>query len=73
MLLALLAVVVGSRPPVSSAMVRTYLETYFGVMDDRATVRRTRPDDFIVCFTRIEDLELVLRTPTPPAAPFALR
>jgi hypothetical protein len=54
-------------------MVRTHLETYFSIMDDRAIVHRTRPDDFIVRFTRIEDLELVLQTPTPPVAPFALR
>lgn len=72
--LALLTLVVGTRPAVSPAMVRDHLAGFFGITEDRVSVRRTRPDDFIVRFERREDLELVLSTPHPAGAPpFVLR
>ncbi|XP_066337435.1 uncharacterized protein [Miscanthus floridulus] len=71
--LALLALVIGTRPLVTPAMAREHLAGFFGITDDRAMVCRTRPDDFIVRFTRQEDLELVVSTPHPARAPFTLR
>ena len=67
---ALLALVLGTRPAVTTAMVTNQLRGHFGIDDSTFSVRRTRPDDFIVRFTRQEDLDVVLRTPWPTAAPF---
>lgn len=58
--LALVAVVVGTRPLVSPAMVRTFLATHYGLDETSTTVHRHDPEDFIVRFSRREDLELVL-------------
>lgn len=58
--LSLVAVVAGTRPLVSPAMVRDYLATFFGIVD--AAVRRHDPEDFIVRFTRHEDRNAVLHT-----------
>ncbi|CAD6247774.1 unnamed protein product [Miscanthus lutarioriparius] len=66
-----LALVLGTRPPVSPAMVRDLLGEYFGIADNLVAVHRTKPDDFR--FSRPEDQEMVLSTPWPAAAPFALR
>jgi hypothetical protein len=49
------------------------LSEYFGIGGDVVSVRRTAPDNFIVRFTRLEVLELMLGTPWPVATPFALR
>jgi hypothetical protein len=54
-------------------MVANQLRGHFGIDDSTFSVRRTRPDDFIVRFTRQEDLDIVLRSPWPAAAPFQLR
>jgi hypothetical protein len=54
-------------------MMLQYLQDFYNVDGDSVTVRRTRPDDFIVRFTRREDLEHVLSSPPPVGAPFALR
>jgi len=70
--LALLAMVVRTRPLVTTGMVLAHLTQHFGISMDRVTVRRTRPDDFIVRFTQRDDLELVLGTLSPEGAPFAL-
>ena len=58
MSLALLAMVVGTRPAVTLAMVRAHLVEYFGVTEDHATVHRMRPDDYIAAlpFLRISSL-----------------
>lgn len=50
--LALLALVTGTRPHVSSAMVLAYLDQHFGIAEDHVSIRRTRPDDFLVRFSR---------------------
>jgi hypothetical protein len=71
--LALLALVLGTRPATTPAMMLQYLQDFYNVDGDSVTVRRTRPDDFIVRFTRREDLEHVLSSPPPVGAPFALR
>jgi hypothetical protein len=67
--LALVALVAGTRPPVSPAMVRDYLATFFGITD--ALVRRHDPEDFVVRFSRPEDVETVLHSRVP-GAPFRL-
>ena len=69
--LALVAVVAGTRPPVSPAMVRAYLTTHLGIGGVSASVRRHDLEDFVVRFSRREDLEVVLRTPVH-GAPFSL-
>lgn len=66
--LALLALVVGTRSAVTPAMVLAHLVERYGVMDGRVTMRRTRPDDFIVRFSHREDLEMVLRSLRPSVA-----
>ena len=64
---ALLALVLGTRLAVTTAMVTNQLRGHFGIDDSTFSVRRTRPDDFIVRFTRQEDLDIVLRSPWPAA------
>jgi hypothetical protein len=71
--MALLALVLGTRPTVTPAMVLAHLGEHFGILEDRVSVRRTRPDDFLVRFTHPEDLELVLSSPVPEGSPFVLR
>ena len=71
--LALVALVLGNRPFVSPEMVRNHLLQFYGITEDRASVRRTRPDDFIVRFSSVVDLERVLTSATPAGAPFRLR
>lgn len=70
---ALIALVVGTRPSVTTAMVRAHLAKSFGIVNDLVTVRHHWPEDFIVRFSRLEDLELVLGMPPAVAAPFSLR
>ena len=71
--LALVAMVVGRRPPVSPAMVRAHLLEFYGLGADQVSVRRFWPDDFIVRFYRREDLDVVLGTPPPVVGAFSLR
>lgn len=71
--MALVALVLGTRPHVSPAMVLEHLGRHYGIAEDRVSVRRTKPDDFIVRFSRVEDLELVLGSAPPPEAQFTLR
>jgi hypothetical protein len=54
-------------------MVREHLRTRFNVDDDTMSVRRHAPEDFIVRFSRSEDLKRVLSAPPVEAAPFSLR
>lgn len=70
--LALLALVLGTRPPVSPVMLKQHLIDYYNVPGDLVTVRRTHPDDFIIRFARGEDLERVLGSPEPRGAPFTV-
>lgn len=67
--MALVAMVGGTRPPVTPAMVRTYLQDHFGFT--AVSVRRHAPQDFIVRFDHRDDLELVLGTPAS-SGPFTL-
>ena len=69
--LALVAVVTGTRTPVTPAMVHAYLATHLGIDGASADVRHHDPEDFVVWFSRREDLELVLRTAVHNA-PFSL-
>lgn len=71
--LALVAMVGGTKPAVSLAMVRDYVRINFGIVDDAVSMLRHAPQDFIVRFRRREDLEAVLGTPVArEAAPFTL-
>jgi hypothetical protein len=71
--LAMVALVLGNRPPVSTAMVRAHLSESFGIGSDRVSVHRFWPDDFIARFRHREDLDMVLGTPPPLRSNFALR
>jgi len=71
--LALVALVVGTRPPVTPAMVASQLQEVFGLDGASFTVKRFWPDDFIVCFSREVDLNVVLSSEWPAGAPFSLR
>lgn len=66
--LALVCLVVGTRPEVSTAMVGEYLMHYFGFDPANFSVRRHDPEDFIVRFAHQHELETVLQTvvPDPP-------
>lgn len=70
--LALLALVLGTRPAVTLAMMMNHLQEYFSITDEHVFIQRTRPDDFIVRFSHREDLERVLATPLPEGAHFSL-
>lgn len=70
---ALLALVLGKRPAVTPAAMVQCLQDFYNIDGETLIVRRTRPDDFIVRFTSVDDLERVLGSPTPEGAPFVLR
>lgn len=67
--LALVAMVAGTRPPVSPRMVRNYLNSFLGIID--VSVHSHDPEDFIVRFARSEDRDLTLRA-VVPNTPFTL-
>jgi hypothetical protein len=71
--MALLALVLGTRPLVSPTMMLQHLSDHYGVDGDNVTVCRTRPDDFIIRFSRREDLDRALGSPEPQCAPFFVR
>lgn len=58
--LALLALVLGTRPAVTPAMMLQHLHVHYSITEERVSVRWTRPDDFLVRFSHQEDLDLVL-------------
>ena len=58
--MALLALVLGTRPPVTPALLLQHLYDHYGFLEDRVMVRRTRPDDFIMRFSNQDDLQRVL-------------
>lgn len=70
--LALVALIGGTRPSVTTAMVRDHLRTRFNVDDAAMSVMRHAPEDFIVRFSHREDLEWVLHAPPEGSAPFSL-
>lgn len=49
--LALLALMLGTRPLVTLAMMLQHLHDHYGITEDRVTVRTMRPDDFIIQFS----------------------
>lgn len=70
---ALLALVLGTRPAVTPAAVTLHLAEFYGISEDRVSVCRTTPDDFIVRFRQVADLELVFNNQRPAGAPLILR
>nr|TKW07544.1 hypothetical protein SEVIR_7G314200v2 [Setaria viridis] len=62
----------GTRPEVSPAMVRDHLHQALGIAAVAVSVHRHVPEDFIVRFRRLEDLDLVLSTPNAEGMPFSL-
>lgn len=71
--IALVALVLGTRPLVTPTIVLEHLGRHYGISEDRVSVRRTRLDDFIVRFSQVNDLELVLGSTPPAGSPFTLR
>ena len=70
--LTLVAMVGGTCPPVSSAAVRTQLESFYNISVDAFTVSRYSPEDFLVCFYNRDDLEEVVQASVPLGIPFYL-
>ena len=70
--LALVALVSGTRLPVTPAMVREHLRVGFGVDDAAMSVMRHAPEDFIVRFSHRVDLERVLAATPDGSTPFKL-
>ncbi|CAD6222371.1 unnamed protein product [Miscanthus lutarioriparius] len=70
--LALLALVLGTRPAVTPVAMLYYLQEHYGITEEHVSVRRTRPDDFLVRFSHQEDLDLVLYNQRPEGVSFAL-
>jgi hypothetical protein len=70
--LALLALVLGTRPAMTLATMLHYHHEHYGIMEERVSVQRTRPNDFLVRFSHQEDLELILNNQRPGSAPFTL-
>lgn len=60
--LALVAVIAGTRTPVTLAMVHAYLATHLGIDGASTNMWHHDPEDFVVRFSHREDLELVLCT-----------
>jgi hypothetical protein len=59
--LALVAMVGGSRPSVSLAAVRRWLNDNFGIPSARFSVRRYHPEDFLIIFSSPDDMSTVPR------------
>lgn len=57
---ALVAVVGGTRPPVSTAMVARYLFDRFDISAEDADVCRHDPEDFVVHFRNRDDRDCIL-------------
>lgn len=68
-----LVLVLGTRPTVTPAAMLHYLQEFYGITEDRISIRRTKPNDFIVRFARQEDLDLVLNHLCLVGAPSTLR
>jgi hypothetical protein len=58
--LELVAVVGGSWPPVSIVAVEVWLHTQFGIPSADIVVRRYQPEDFLICFSFLDDMLRVL-------------
>ncbi|KAG0526126.1 hypothetical protein BDA96_06G118600 [Sorghum bicolor] len=69
---ALVAMLGGTRPPVSPAAVREHLCQRFQFGEADVSVCRHAPEDFLARFARSEDLERVLAAPPLSFAPFLL-
>lgn len=67
--LGLVANVAGTRPPISTDMLRAHLRDHFGLMDDEFSVRRHFPEDFLVRFVHGADRERVLESRRPSPLP----
>ncbi|CAL5019855.1 unnamed protein product [Urochloa decumbens] len=57
--------VAGTRPDITSAEVKTYLETRFGVAPGTFLVYPHRPEDFLIMFRDAEAMLHVLHSPIP--------
>nr|CAB3486877.1 unnamed protein product [Digitaria exilis] len=69
---ALVAMVGGPRPPISTAQVASYLQQFHGVQPEGLLVHHATPDDFLVVFASAASATAVLHSPPPVGAPFQL-
>jgi hypothetical protein len=67
------ALVLGTRPALAPADIVHHLRSHYGIPEERVTVRRTRPNDFLVRFADSDDLLRVLANQRPVGARFLLR
>jgi hypothetical protein len=63
---ALVAMVGGSRPRVSTGQVLGYLDRVFGIAGNVVQVRRNYPDDFLLSFLECGDADRVLLAAIAP-------
>jgi hypothetical protein len=70
--LALVTVVGGSRLPVSIVAVEVWLHTQFGIPSADIVVRRYQPEDFLICFSFLDDMLWVLHDRPLANPPFTL-
>jgi hypothetical protein len=63
---ALVAMVGGSRPRVSTGQVLGYLDRVFGIVGNVVQVRRSYPDDFLLSFPECGDTDRVLLAAIAP-------
>ncbi|CAD6230352.1 unnamed protein product [Miscanthus lutarioriparius] len=68
--LALVAIVGGTRPPVSPAEVRELLVSFYHIPSESFTVSRYSQKDFLVRFNDSDNLLTVLHGPVPVNTPF---
>jgi hypothetical protein len=61
--LALVAVIGGTRPPISLVEVHCWIAKHFGILGDSFQVRRYFPEDFIIVFSFLDDMLRVLHEP----------
>jgi hypothetical protein len=61
--LALVVVVGGSQPLVSTTEVKRWLQTHHGISEDRVTIKLYYPKDFLIIFSSPGDLVQLLHHP----------
>jgi hypothetical protein len=69
--LVLVALIAGTRPVISPAMLRQHQHDAFGILDDVVSVRCHEIEDFMIHISRREDLKIILSTQLRENAPFS--
>lgn len=62
---ALVALIGGMRPEVTTVMVRRHLRDHYGLLEESITVCCHVPEDFLMTFTSRHDCDMVLHSVPP--------